>query len=268
MAARNKATHVNHPERDFMLLKPTTKARRAFNPGSVSCGRAFTLIELLVVIAIIAILAGMLLPSLSKAKGQGQRIACVNNLRQLGIALSLYVNDHNGLYPPRCAPPSFRWPGRTRPNYESLGILLCPSDNQNPPKTDDAESLSADKADRAPRSYIINGFNDHFGTTYAEVTAATKAELSLRENALAAPSETIILGEKKNDNGHFFMDLFEENGNDFEVLDHIRHNKVSSNYSFADGGVRQLKRGLSVGPERNLWAVTEAGRTKHAFKLP
>jgi prepilin-type N-terminal cleavage/methylation domain-containing protein/prepilin-type processing-associated H-X9-DG protein len=68
-------------------------------PHSRSLRRAFTLIELLVVIAIIAILAAMILPALAKAKNRANQINCINNMRQLGMGIMLYLPEYKDLFP-------------------------------------------------------------------------------------------------------------------------------------------------------------------------
>ncbi len=128
--------------------------RRANRAGGSREG--FTLIELLVVIAIIGILAGLLLPAVGSARERSRQAGCGSNLRQLGIVLQLYADEHG-----EKLPPVFH-AGQTWDQHLSaylsggVGVFRCPSDLVQP----------VDPADK-PRSYAVNGGHGYFaGRSY------------------------------------------------------------------------------------------------------
>lgn len=102
-------------------------------PGHRHCDGGFTLIELLVVIAIIALLAALLLPTLAMAKQKGQQTACINNVRQLTLAVLMYADEHEDTLPPTAAFDAagneVDWPSMLDSYVGHVAkIHLCPTD--------------------------------------------------------------------------------------------------------------------------------------------
>jgi prepilin-type N-terminal cleavage/methylation domain-containing protein len=213
---------------------------------------AFTLVEMLVVIGIIGILMSMLAPALSRAKQKGNRIACLNDIRQLGLAGGMYAGDHDGEYPRR---DSFTnsWIWTLRPYYQNPKILRCPADTWT-----------------ADHSYLINGWNDfwqdHLSQDEYKMVMRYRYPHGMKESDIKIPTDTVLFGEKKVGSPHVHMDLNQgNNGNDKDEVNHNMHKsgngKTSggSNFHFVDGSARMLPYGGSVKPV-NMWAVTDQWR--------
>jgi prepilin-type N-terminal cleavage/methylation domain-containing protein len=226
-------------------------------------GDGFTLIELLVVIAIIAILAAMLLPGLARAKESARRTKCMSNMKQLQLALKLYLDENRSLFPARSD--VIRWPTELLEIYRNTNLLACPTDLQRgiPPATLGASSPKY-FADNSWRSYIMNGWNDVFPSAIA---SNPRLEFSMKETAIFKPSETIVWGEKRHQAEDFWMDIFDQGDNLTDKVQHGTHSNYlkptrsgGANFACADGGVRFLKFGRSVNP-LNWWCDADPVRS-------
>jgi prepilin-type N-terminal cleavage/methylation domain-containing protein/prepilin-type processing-associated H-X9-DG protein len=273
IAGEGKADRARDSERPSRFMKKRNNGGgEGRSSWRAAWARGFTLIELLVVIAIIAILAAMLLPALSTAKETARRIKCVNNLKQLRTALTMYADDNDGQFPPRSSP---FWPGRLWKQYETLEILVCPTDR--PVQHPEWDPANPNDPDKAPLSYLLNGFNDYFKETLSGAPSPNNGKsqwqqfidhewpFGFSESAMIEPTDTIVFGEKltgENYNRHLdtVFQPIEAQAED------SRHNNSrgakktgGSNYAFGDGSARFLRWGQHLVPV-NMWLVTEKSR--------
>jgi prepilin-type N-terminal cleavage/methylation domain-containing protein len=247
---------------------------RAIENSGARRSAGFTLIELLVVIAIIAILASMLLPSLGMAKQAGQRMSCLDNMKQLGFANTMYADDNGGYFPPRCG--TNRWPQHLYPYYRNVAVLVCPTDAiHNPQSAGDADTNNI--ADSASRTYMINGYNDYFSQTYGTNSDTFNSYMAgtwpqgMPSTKIQMASDTIIFGEKKPTSQQYYMDLQEYagefgQGNDQTELNQATHTE-GSDYCFADNSARLMKPYYDLGPAVNSWGITAWARAAWAVNF-
>ena len=195
----------------------------------MSTKKAFTLIELLVVIAIIAILASMLLPALSTAKQRAWKISCISNLHQIGLGMTMYGDDANGLYPESGGniPWNVIYP-QTR-NYSWMQQIISYVQNTN------VYHCPANKLLPADRQSAFNYFN---GSRAAYVASGQDASVNSR--LIKFPVAYVLSGDTLDfDPGDADKDDYSQNcvgglANGYPWEDWQAHSK-GQNILFADG---------------------------------
>lgn len=232
----------------------------------------FTLIELLVVIAIIAILAALLLPSLSRAKLAGKGAACKNNLRQLGLALKMYTTD-TGVYPLTADGYSTNtWYTTLGPYYaRDYNIMTCPTFNGEWPVERAIIWIFGGAAYRPPTapgrkaglSYGYNGFgvgsanSTSWGANLGLGVVANSGEImpAVKEQSVVTPADMIAMADSMPQPGYEYLYAYLLSINSTPSRE--RHDGVS-NVSFTDGHVITVKKNELVGnnePNRRRWNV-------------
>ncbi|MCC6446228.1 MAG: DUF1559 domain-containing protein [Armatimonadetes bacterium] len=151
--------------------------------------RGFTLIELLVVIAIIAILASILFPVFAQAREKARQTSCLSNLKQLGLAISMYATDYEG-YPMHSSPswfsPRTRWADAIFPYVKNMPLFTCPS-------THESALLSKKFAHDQTVRYGGYGYNyQYLGNSR---TAPPMLPFAASDSMVIVPAQTIAIAD-------------------------------------------------------------------------